>query len=602
MQCPQWPLLPARRLPDSRQSGYAPGMHDRDRRSWARYSNAEGRALASRYETLDPDKLNAWFADLLPEAPASVLDVGAGTGRDAAWLAARGYDVVAAEPSRTMFDAARARHRSPSIVWFRDHLPSLETVFRHGASFDVILLNAVWMHTRPRERPRAFRKLVSLLKPGGLLAFTLRQGEVDEELGTFPADADEIENLARSHGAFVVRRGRAADGLGRPHVHWERIALRLADDGTGALPLLRHIILNDAKSATYKLGLLRSVARAADGAFGMARRGEDSVAVPFGLLALNWLRLYKPLVASGLPQRPGNRGADGLGFIGNGWHGIADVPASDLRVGAAFTGATARALHGAIRDACDNMLKMPIRFMTYPGSPTPVLAARRGRAGSPPDGFLIDRAYLSRFGEVSVPAHLWNALARHDAWIEPALVAEWTALMDGYAERQGRSLDRSEVARAMTWSSPSRDVQFVRQISDALMERDELFCVWTGRRLTRARRNIDHCMPWAAWPCDDLWNLLPADRTVNQRQKRARLPSADALRIARDRICSWWEKGYLAADRVSEERFFAEARSSLPLEPLEEPDLDDLFCGLELRRRALRTDQKVEEWTPASVE
>src|SRR6476620_12488576 len=30
-------------------------------------------------------------------------------------------------------------------------------------------------------------------------------------------------------------------------------------DGTTALPLLRHVILNDQKSATYKLGLLRAI-------------------------------------------------------------------------------------------------------------------------------------------------------------------------------------------------------------------------------------------------------------------------------------------------------------------------------------------------------
>ncbi len=497
-----------------------------------------------------------------------------------------------------MLDGARARHRSPAIVWFRDQLPSLENLFRRGASFDVILLNAVWMHVRPAERPRAFRKLVSLLKPGGLLAFTLRSGGEGGEPGMFPANAEEIEKLARNHGAFVVRQGRSTDGLGRPEVHWEQIALKLSDDGTGALPLLRHVILNDAKSATYKLGLLRSVARAADGAFGMARREAGSVTLPLGLLALNWLRLYKPLVEAEMPQRPGNRGQDGLGFIREGWRGISDVPARDLRVGNTFSGATAKALHRAIRDACKNMVEMPINFMTYPGSRIPVLAARKLPAGKPPGRVIIDRDYLAGFGEVSLPAHLWNALARHDAWVEPALVAEWTALMDRYAKRQGRTLDQTEVARAMTWSEPSRDVQFVRDISDALLENGELYCVWTGKRLTRKRRNIDHCMPWAAWPCDDLWNLLPANSGVNQRQKRALLPSAQALHIARDRICSWWENGYLAAGEIAEERFYAEARSSLPLGPSENPGLDDLFHGLQLRRLALRADQKVDEWTP----
>jgi tripartite-type tricarboxylate transporter receptor subunit TctC len=32
--------------------------------------------------------------------------------------------------------------------------------------------------------------------------------------------------------------------------------------------------------------------------------------------------------------------------------------------------------------------------------------------------------------------------------------------------------------------------------------------------------DIDHCLPWSAWPCGDLWNLLPASPRVNQHLKR----------------------------------------------------------------------------------
>ena len=85
--------------------------------------------------------------------------------------------------------------------------------------------------------------------------------------------------------------------------------LRLPDDGTGALPLLRHLILSDAKSSTYKLALLRAIARIADGTPGVAREaGDDHVAIPLGLVALTWLRLFKPLIDAGLPQSPANRG------------------------------------------------------------------------------------------------------------------------------------------------------------------------------------------------------------------------------------------------------------------------------------------------------
>jgi hypothetical protein len=52
-------------------------------------------------------------------------------------------------------------------------------VIRTGLSADAILLSAVWIHVRPAERPRAFRKLVCLLRPSGLLAMSLREGPAE---------------------------------------------------------------------------------------------------------------------------------------------------------------------------------------------------------------------------------------------------------------------------------------------------------------------------------------------------------------------------------------------------------------------------------------
>jgi hypothetical protein len=42
--------------------------------------------------------------------------------------------------------------------------------------------------------------------------------------------------------------------------------------------------------------------------------GDEFVRVPLGLVALNWLRLYLPLIRESLPQTPTNVDAHGLGF------------------------------------------------------------------------------------------------------------------------------------------------------------------------------------------------------------------------------------------------------------------------------------------------
>ena len=95
--------------------------------------------------------------------------------------------------------------------------------------------------------------------------------------------------------------------------------------------LYRHAILNYQKSATYKLGLLRALCRTADGASGSIQdAGTDHVAVPLGLVALNWLRLYLPLIAADLPQTPKNRQADGLGFAKQGFRAVLGGSISSL--------------------------------------------------------------------------------------------------------------------------------------------------------------------------------------------------------------------------------------------------------------------------------
>lgn len=125
--------------------------------------DARARELADAYETLTFEQVHEPILDLLPKAPARILDVGAGSGRDAAWLAYRGHEVIAIEPSSGMRHEARERHPDPRIRWLEDSLPALPEAHRLGLEFDFIFASAVWMHVRPEDRQRAFRKLVTLL-------------------------------------------------------------------------------------------------------------------------------------------------------------------------------------------------------------------------------------------------------------------------------------------------------------------------------------------------------------------------------------------------------------------------------------------------------
>ncbi|MGI4800216.1 MAG: methyltransferase domain-containing protein [Janthinobacterium lividum] len=567
-----------------------------------RWYDLHATGTAARHESLHPGELFGWAMDLLPAEGALVLDVGAGSGRDSAWLAARGADVVAVEPSGAMRDEAGRYHPDANIRWVDDTLPLLAATTRLGLSFDLILLSSVWQHVAPSDRPRALRKLVALLKPGGLLILTLRLGADDPDRVMHAVRVDEVERLTRDHGLAIVRSNDMTDRLGRPEVRWTGMALRLPDDGTGALPLLRHVILNDAKSSTYKLALLRTLCRIADGSAGLAREaGDDHVALPLGLVALTWLRLYVPLLRHDLPQSPTNRrGGETLGFAKTGLQALlaSGLSSLDLRVGSRFTGDGARAVRGALLDAADTIVDMPAQYMTYPNG-GPVLPVTKARAPRPAGELVLDEATLLAFGVMRVPRHLWHACQRFSCWVEPALITEWIRLMRGYASRQDRQLDEGALSVAMTWAEPLRDVAEPRRLAlRRLANGEDLRCVWSGKRLEQGTLDIDHCLPWAAWPCSDLWNLMPAHRNINQHKKRDRLPSEALLQTAQQLIQEWWQRAYLQDSVLLPKRFVDEARASLPglREPARTVAGEDVFGALQLQRLRLRHDQQVPEW------
>ena len=335
----------------------------------ATYYDRNRDAVLARYDALDPAEVHAgWAPAHLPSEPGFACDIGAGSGRDSNWLAANGWEVVAVEPSALRDRAARDSH--PRVVWLNDALPDLRTLRALGRRFDLILLSAVWMRVAPKGRERAFRILSELLGPSGLLVITLRLGGDAAEnaaRGFHDTSAEELIGYANRR-AIALRSRTTQPDLRRPNLKWETLVFAMPDDGTGSLPLLRHVIVNDNKSSTYKLGLLRTLVRLAETAPGLViERTDDYVDIPFGAVGLYWLKQYLPLVLHHrLPQRPSGPG--GYGWAKEAFHRLRAVSPSDLRLGARFDADRAVILTRAINDACANIEKMPVRYTAYPGS------------------------------------------------------------------------------------------------------------------------------------------------------------------------------------------------------------------------------------------
>lgn len=554
------------------------------------------REFTEAYEAFGFAEIHRDAVPFLPRTAGLMLDVGAGSGRDAAWFAEQGWDVLAVEPAASLRAEAARLHDSPRIRWLDDRLPTLAGVHRLGLAFDLVWLSGVWMHVAPEDRRRAMRKLATLLKPGGRMVVTLRHGPAPDGRPMWPVDAHELERLGLEFGlALRVASERRDDLQGRDGVRWQTVILDLPDDGAGALPLLRGVILKQEKAATYKLALLRAIARIADASPNVAREADDHVVLPLGLVALYWIRMFKPLLERNLPQMPERPGA-APAFAREAFRGLVAVAPGELRPGALFAGATAAALRRALGDAARTIAEMPATHLTF-ADDAPVFPTEYGRIPARGATFATTEESLWSYGTTQVPLAVWHALRRMSAWIEPMLVAEWVRLTLGYASRAGRALPAGEVMTALRWIEPERDTGLVRQLAlERIAAGSEVRCVWTGRRLGPDAVDIDHCLPWSAWACNDLWNLMPTSRAINQRSKRERLAAAPVLAAARPAILAWWDEAYLTADAALRLRFVEEARTSLPIAKDREPDLDEVFAALEFRRLRLRQEAQVAEW------
>ncbi|MFI0968235.1 class I SAM-dependent methyltransferase [Streptomyces sp. NPDC021080] len=194
--------------------------------STAGYGEA-AEALAEQYESVTFNEVHREVLHLFPSRPSSVLDVGAGSGRDAAALASRGHWVVAAEPTAELRALGRRIHADQEIEWVDDALPELPGLTAQERRFDLILLTAVWMHLDERQRTSAMARLVSLLESEGRVVLSLRHGPAPAGRRMFPVSAEETISLAQSHGLDVVHQAQREDPHGRPGVAWTYLGLQL---------------------------------------------------------------------------------------------------------------------------------------------------------------------------------------------------------------------------------------------------------------------------------------------------------------------------------------------------------------------------------------
>jgi SAM-dependent methyltransferase len=166
------------------------------------------------------------------------LDLAAGEGRNAIWLAGRGWDVEAVEFSGVAIDKGRtlAERAGVAVTWTLADLTERPTL----APADLVLV--VYLHLPPPLGEQVLRHAASLVRPGGtLLVVGHARRNLEEGYGGPPdpavlQDPDEVAavlagaNLRVEQAGERLRTVASDDG---PRTAIDVLVLARADESPG---------------------------------------------------------------------------------------------------------------------------------------------------------------------------------------------------------------------------------------------------------------------------------------------------------------------------------------------------------------------------------
>lgn len=294
------------------------------------------------------------------------------------------------------------------------------------------------------------------------------------------------------------------------------------------------ILRHDSTVTSDKLTLVRALTDLAI-AFPDVGVADRPVAVPLRLCADQWSAYCWPFVAPDAPIAQGQRATRDSTTRQD----MRFRPAlTELRVPrrAAMLPTAVRAAHEAAVAAIATALRLPIRHAGQGewgifARPGPLhdhrMAVSPIPGASPTDTCLVG------------DAPLWRTCRAMALWVDALCIHEWALFTEHITARGDRAVDRGMAYRLLTAEPTARrPLTWERnQIRVLLLKGATFTCPWTGRSLAgETPYALDHVLPVAVLPINELWNLAPADPRFNTVEKHDRLLSTTRLAAALPRL------------------------------------------------------------------
>ncbi len=196
------------------------------------YSN-NAQTVAERYESVVSSLSKSFGEAFMPRS--RLLDIGCGSGRDLALLAALGHEGFGVDATPEFVALSQSLHPELKGKVLHAALPNFMPPF--GGGFDGILCSAVLMHIAESELIPAALTIKLCLKVHGRLLYSVPCKRLDlvtenrDANGRLfvPDQSDRLQKIFEQLGFILVSKWKNTDSLGRDSVEWISVLMELTN-------------------------------------------------------------------------------------------------------------------------------------------------------------------------------------------------------------------------------------------------------------------------------------------------------------------------------------------------------------------------------------
>lgn len=323
--------------------------------------------------------------------------------------------------------------------------------------------------------------------------------------------------------------------------------------------LLSTILRHDRKQNSYKIALVRAINDVVLN-YPFVSSSKD-VAIPLRLLADKWIAYFWPFVSQEEAIRQGNAAKDKndisfrpeLSQLRSLWESHHQTTGAqegfllvDLMMSAKPKETHLQKAYKAASSKIMTALRQPIQ---YAGEGQWNSFTKPIKAKDCSDAITLLPATQDNDTVLIVNKALWTGFQELSLWIEALCIHEWSLLTVRFAEQEDDVTrgtvyelltSRPDNRRPLTWERNHIDILF--------LEGHTFTCPWTYKTLSSDKYDLDHLLPIAVYPTNELWNLVPSDSQFNQHNKRDKIASQEKLEKARPMLEGTYNKYLLHKD------------------------------------------------------